>query len=36
VRSDWPWQWWGLEPLDRRRPDWETRYTAAFRIATDS
>ena len=17
VRSDWPWQWWGLEPLDR-------------------
>jgi chemotaxis protein methyltransferase CheR len=31
VRSDWPWQWWGLEPLDRRRADWETRYTAAFR-----
>jgi chemotaxis methyl-accepting protein methylase len=36
VRSDWPWRWWGLEPLDRRRPDWETRYSAAFRIATDS
>jgi chemotaxis methyl-accepting protein methylase len=35
VRSDWPWQWWGLEPLDRRRPDWETRYSAAFRISTD-
>ena len=32
VRSDWPWQWWGLEPLDRRRPAWETRYTAVFRI----
>jgi chemotaxis methyl-accepting protein methylase len=35
VRSDWPWQWWGLEPLDRRRPDWETRYTAVFRVGTD-
>jgi chemotaxis protein methyltransferase CheR len=36
VRADWPWRWWGLEPLDRRRPDWETRYTAVFRIAADS
>jgi chemotaxis methyl-accepting protein methylase len=36
VRDDWPWQWWGLEPLDRRRPDWETRYTAAFRIRADA
>ena len=34
VRSDWPWRWWGLEPLDRRRPDWEMRYSAAFRIRT--
>jgi chemotaxis methyl-accepting protein methylase len=32
VRADWPWQWWGLEPLDPRRPDWETRYSAVFRI----
>ena len=32
VRSDWPWRWWGLEPLDQRRPDWETRYSAVFRI----
>jgi chemotaxis methyl-accepting protein methylase len=36
VRADWPWQWWGLEPLDRRRLDWETRYSAVFRIGTDS
>lgn len=36
VRADWPWQWWGLEPLDRRRDDWETRYCAVFRICTDS
>lgn len=36
VRADWPWQWWGLEPLDRRHPNWETRYTAAFRISTNA
>lgn len=34
VRSDWPWRWWGLEPLDRGRSDWELRYSAAFRIRT--
>jgi len=33
VRADWPWQWWGLEPLNRRRRDWQIRYAAAFRIA---
>jgi len=32
VRNDWPWQWWGLEPLDRTRPGWETRYAAVFRV----
>jgi chemotaxis methyl-accepting protein methylase len=32
VRADWPWAWWGLEPLDPKRHDWETRYAAAFRI----
>ena len=32
VRADWPWQWWGLEPLNRRRHDWQTRYAASFRI----
>ena len=32
VRGDWPWQWWGLEPLNRRRHDWQTRYAACFRI----
>ena len=31
VREDWPLHWWGLEPLDRRHPNWETRYTAVFR-----
>ena len=33
VRADWPWEWWGLEPLDRREHDWQIRYAAAFRIA---
>ena len=32
VRTGWPWQWWGLEPLNRRRHDWQTRYAAFFRV----
>jgi SAM-dependent methyltransferase len=32
VRADWPWQWWGLEPLNHRRRDWRIRYAASFRI----
>jgi chemotaxis protein methyltransferase CheR len=32
VRADWPWEWWGLEPLSRNKPDWKARYAAAFRI----
>ena len=34
VRADWPWQWWGLEPMNRRRHHWQIRYAAAFRIVT--
>jgi hypothetical protein len=34
VRADWPCAWWGLEPLNRNRPDWQTRYAAAFRIGS--
>ena len=32
IRADWPWKWWGLEPLDLRRPDWQIRYASAFRV----
>ena len=32
VRADWPFEWWGLEPLDQRRPDWQIRYAAAFQV----
>jgi len=36
VRADWPWRWWGLEPLDRTRPDWHTRYATAFQVGAVS
>ncbi len=32
VRKDWPWDWWGLEPLNDRRKDWQLRYGVAFRV----
>ena len=32
VRKDWPCEWWGLEPLNRKRPDWGVRYAAAFQL----
>jgi len=30
VRGDWPWAWWALEPIDKRRDDWQMRYAAVF------
>lgn len=27
----WPLTWWGLEPLDKARPDWTSRYCTIFR-----
>jgi chemotaxis methyl-accepting protein methylase len=32
VRADWPCYWWGLEPLDRMRHDWQLRYAAVFQL----
>ncbi len=32
VRGDWPCAWWGLEPLNTRRDDWQMRYAAVFRL----
>jgi chemotaxis methyl-accepting protein methylase len=32
LREDWPWHWWGLEPLNRRRQDWRMRYAAVFQV----
>jgi SAM-dependent methyltransferase len=34
VRAGWPWEWWGLEPLNRKRQDWQIRYAAAFQIGS--
>jgi chemotaxis methyl-accepting protein methylase len=32
LRHDWPLRYWGLEPFDQTRSDWETRYAAVFQI----
>lgn len=32
LRRDWPWAWWGLEPLDERRTDWQLRYATTYRL----
>jgi SAM-dependent methyltransferase len=32
IRRGWPWHWWGLEPLNKNRKDWELRYSAVFQI----
>jgi chemotaxis methyl-accepting protein methylase len=34
VRRDWPWRYWGLEPLDVKRKDWKTRYAAFFQVGS--
>jgi len=35
VRSIWPWHYSGLEPFDKRRPDWNVRYAAGFQLASN-
>lgn len=32
IRRGWPVEYWGLEPLDDRRTDWQIRYTSVFQI----
>lgn len=32
VRRGWPLEYWGLEPFDDRRPDWQIRYASVFQI----
>jgi chemotaxis methyl-accepting protein methylase len=29
--KDWPWKYWGLEPLDKGRKNWQFRYASIFR-----
>jgi chemotaxis methyl-accepting protein methylase len=33
ITSGWPLEYWGLEPFDDRRPDWQIRYASVFQIA---
>jgi len=33
AREAWPLKYWGIEPLDKRRPAWTTRYARIFRRA---
>jgi SAM-dependent methyltransferase len=32
LTQDWPFRYWGLEPLNRRRSDWQIRYCSVFRV----
>ncbi|HYV64593.1 MAG TPA: CheR family methyltransferase, partial [Myxococcales bacterium] len=32
LRASWPHRYWGLEPIDKRRPDWRTRYASVFQL----
>ncbi len=32
LRRDWPFAWWGLEPLNKERDDWQLRYATAFLV----
>jgi chemotaxis methyl-accepting protein methylase len=32
LRQDWPLEYWGLEPFDRRRNHWGIRYASVFQL----
>lgn len=32
LRRDWPWRYWGLEPLTKERSDWAVRYASVFQL----
>ena len=36
LRVSWPWRYWGLEPLDKTRPDWPMRYASVFQVGVSS
>jgi SAM-dependent methyltransferase len=33
LRRDWPWKYWGLEPMNKGRYDWNVRYASVFELA---
>lgn len=36
IRRGWPRDYWGLEPLDDQRADWQIRYASVFQIAPNT
>jgi chemotaxis methyl-accepting protein methylase len=32
LRNAWPFAWWGLEPFNKRRKDWQLRYASVFQL----
>jgi chemotaxis protein methyltransferase CheR len=32
LRLSWPWRYWGLEPFDKTRRDYEMRYASIFQL----
>jgi SAM-dependent methyltransferase len=32
LRGGWPMNYWGLEPLNKRKRDWEIRYASVFQL----
>jgi SAM-dependent methyltransferase len=33
ARRSWPWKYYGLEPLDKRRKNWVRRYASVFQVS---
>ena len=36
ILAGWPLEYWGLEPFDERRPDWQIRYASVFQVGQAS
>lgn len=35
TKQQWPWTRWGLEPFDKTRSDWRTRYATIFQVGRE-
>jgi hypothetical protein len=32
ARAAWQWEYWGVEPMAKKRSDWLWRYASVFRV----
>jgi hypothetical protein len=32
LTVSWPFKYWGVDPFDKRRPDWRIRYASVFQL----